>query len=77
MTLSPQDIAALDQVEAQWAEWFSGLSSIEIRQILDGAEYAIMNAKSVTPEKKGTIHNIFRIGISRLQVVAQTAREMK
>lgn len=78
MTLSPQEIAALDQVEARWAEWLSALSDTDIRRLLDDAETVVMRGHRIAnDEYRPTIHNIFRIGLSRLQVIAQTAKEMQ
>lgn len=78
MTLSSREIAALDQVEARWAEWMASLCDTDIRRLLDDAETVVMRGHRIANDKyRETIHNIFRIGLSRLQVVAQIAKEMK
>lgn len=78
MTLSPQEIAALDQVEAQWSEWFGKLGNTDIRRLLDDAEAVVKRGHKIANDQyRPTIHQIFLIGLHRLQVVAQTGKEMQ
>lgn len=76
MTLTPAEVAKMDQVFAHWTEWYATLTDPELGHILKTFNTLVAQASSLSHNDRKILDGIFRNGLCCLQLATHSMRTM-